>query len=278
MAMQAVEVALVCVHYEADKVGLTMRALQRIDRAIGISHSIYVANHEAAQTALVGAIAMPEGSSVIRHDNSGMEFGAYQVGLDFLAAKHDPEWVLFANDTFATHHSFGSVYRNKLATEMRRVREIPTVIGQVVSLPRSFKVEGLRTHRWITTNLFALNRAALRVLRGRVFRDELNSRITETSEMSDFFAPQIDVFLREHLEAWIFRAHAGWHWYASDPLSAANAPKMARKARSILQEKYLSAVLEDAGAEFVDLKELSLRDKLMSKAESKLFDLIGRNL
>lgn len=86
------------------------------------------------------------------------------------------------------------------------------------------------------------------------------------------------MFLREHLEAWLFRARPGWHWYASDPLSAANAMKMARKARSILQEKYLSAVLENVGAEFVNLKELSVRDKLLSKAECKLFDLIGRDL
>ena len=54
--------------------------------------------------------------------------------------------------------------------------------------------------------------------------------------------------------------------------------KMARKARSILQEKYLSAVLENVGAEFVNLKELSVRVKLLSKAECKLFDLIGRDL
>ena len=272
-------VGIVCAHYDPAKVDQTLRILGRIKRHVPALHSVFVANHDSAWRALQASPAIGGSSTtVLRHDNSGMEFGASQAGLDRLLADHDPEWVLFANDTVATHHSFGTIYRRKLAAELGRRREVPAIIGQVVSLPRSFQIEGRRTHRWITTNLFALNRAALRVLDGRVYRIDLDARVTETSEMADFFALQVDPVLREHLEAWLFRAHPGWHWYASDPLSAINMTKMARKARSILQEKYLSAVLEDVGAEFVNVKELSVRDKLLSKAECKLFDLIGRDL
>jgi hypothetical protein len=185
--MKTIDVALVCVYYDSKKLQPTLRALQRIDRAIGLGHTIRVANHEATWTALKSTSVAVDGAEVIRHDNSGMEFGAYQAGLDRLLADHDPEWVLFANDTFATHHSFGTVYRRKLAAETGRGHAVPAIIGQVVYLPRSFTVEGLRTYRWISTNLFALNREARRALDGRVYRDELNARITETSEMANFF-------------------------------------------------------------------------------------------
>ena len=156
--MKTIDVALVCVYYDSKKLQPTLRALQRIDRAIGLGHTIRVANHEATWTALKSTSVAVDGAEVIRHDNSGMEFGAYQAGLDRLLADHDPEWVLFANDTFATHHSFGTVYRRKLAAETGRGHAVPAIIGQVVYLPRSFTVEGLRTYRWISTNLFALNR------------------------------------------------------------------------------------------------------------------------
>ncbi|MBC8054961.1 MAG: hypothetical protein H7Y61_00100 [Rhizobiales bacterium] len=256
----------------------TLQALGLIERAAPALHSVFVANHKAAADALEVAHARPGGSSeVLRHDNSGMEFGAYQAGLDRLLGACDPDWVLFANDTFATHHSFGAVHRTKLAADLNRSFEHPAIIGQVVSWPRSFQLDGLRTHRWMTTNLFALNRAALRALDRRVYWPGIESLVTETSEMKNFFAPNVDRVLREHLEAWLFRARPGWHWYASDPLQPANAAKMARKARSILQEKYLAALLESLGAEFVNLNELSVSRKVLREAERKFFALTNRN-
>ena len=46
---------------------------------------------------------------------------------------------------------------------------------------------------------------------------------------------------------------------------------MAHKARSIIQEKYLGALLEDRAAEFVNLDELSVPRKLARAIERKLF-------
>lgn len=45
--MKTIDVALVCVYYDFKKLQPTLRALQRIDRAIGLGHTIRVANHEA---------------------------------------------------------------------------------------------------------------------------------------------------------------------------------------------------------------------------------------
>ena len=254
-----------------------MRALNLIRHDSMSQRVVFVANHEAAWAALNEYAFSPSDSfELLRHDNSGMEFGAYQAGLNRLFKEVETDWVLFANDTFATHHSFGKVYRDKLAADLQRSFDCPAIVGQVVSLPRSYQMEGSRTHRWMTTNLFALNRAALVALDRRVYRPGLESLVTETSELEKFFAPRVDRVLREHLEAWLFRARPGWHWYASDPLQPGNAAYMARKARSILQEKYLSALLESLGAEFVDLNDLSVRRKVVREVERKMFAFARR--
>jgi len=57
------------------------------------------------------------------------------------------------------------------------------------------------------------------------------------------------------------------------PLDAQNASAFARKARSILQEKYLSARLEAAGTIFADIKQVSISEKLLQRVVAMLFAL-----
>lgn len=276
--MERIDIAIVCVHYEPKNVALTLQSLNRIVRSIGATHAVFVANQHAVWTALTNVRPLLDecATEVCEHDNTGMEFGAYQAGLNQVITRFDPAWVLFVNDTFATHHSFGTVYRRKLAEAFGGHYPSAAIIGRVDALPRSFEVQGLRTHRWVTTNLFALNRKALNTLGNRMYSPEINQLVGDTCQSEEFFAPQVDPVLRGHLEAWLFRAHPGPHWYASEPLTGANAAKMARKARSILQEKFLSAALDAAAAQFVNLNELSMRDKLVREVEQKLFGLIGQ--
>lgn len=251
--------------------------LDQIKSRVPTLHSVFVSNHDDARVGLTETLTTGHRNcEVIQHDNSGTEFGAYQAGVDRMLANFDPDWILIANDTFATHNNFGTVYRNKLIAELAQPRSSPAIIGQVVSLPRSYKLAGLRAHRWITTNLFAINRAALRALGGIIYRPELESLVVETADLSGFFLPAVDPVLRDHLEVWLFRTRPGWHWYASDSLQPANAARMARKARSILQEKNLAALLEESGAEFVDLKQLSVSHKILRKVDDKIFEFKHR--
>ena len=271
-------VGVVCIHYEPKNLPQTLRGLDRVRESVAAWPTVFVANHETAWVALNDTeLRRGDRSELIRHDNSGMEFGAYQAGLDRLLREGEPDWVLFANDTFATHQSFGSVYRQKLAADLERRFDYPAIIGRVVSMPQSYQIEGMRAHRWVTTNLFAINRAALRALGGRIYRSELDALIIETSDMDSFFDPRIDPGLRKFLEVWLFRARPGWHWHASDPLQPANAAKMARKARSIIQERHLGALLEEWAAEFVNLDELSVSKKIVREIERKLFALTRQN-
>lgn len=89
---------------------------------------------------------------------------------------------------------------------------------------------------------------------------------------SAFFADSVDPVLRVHLEVWLFRTRQGPHSYGSEPLQPHNTAKMARKARSILYEKHPAAALDACGAEFFDLNELTMPQKIQRKIDDKLFD------
>ena len=52
-----------------------------------------------------------------------------------------------------------------------------------------------------------------------------------------------------------------------------NSLCLARKARSILQEKHLSAVLDEAGAWFFDIKPQGGRERVTRRLEELLFRL-----
>jgi hypothetical protein len=152
-------------------------------------------------------------------------------------------------------------------------RDTPIVVGQVESLPRSFDLLGLRMHRWITTNAFAVNRGALRALSHRLRCAEPDELVPGSPPAEAFFSARLDPVLREHLGRWLFVPAGALSWYRAAPLDALNAPALARKAQSILQEKYLSARLEAAGTIFADIKQMSGSEKLLQRVEALIFAL-----
>ena len=268
-------VGFVVAHYSESFVLPTLRMLDRIGLSEEPHHTIFVANQETAHSRLSETLGSRVRGSweLMRHDNSGMEFGAYQAGIDALVKRMDADWIVVGNDTFATHNNFPRVYRETLSQALQRAPAYPTIIGRTHALARSYQIEGLRTHRWVQTSLFAINRAALEALDGRIYRPELESLISDSADLSTFFSPDVDPVLRDHLETWLFRARPGPHWYASEPLQSKNISKMARKARSILQEKYVAAILDSAGADFVNLNDLPITKKILRKIDDMVFEL-----
>jgi hypothetical protein len=218
------------------------------------------------ELARIGAASMT--AEIVQHDNSGAEFGGYQAGVERLKEAGMPPWVVLANDTFSTHDHFGTIERRRLVDQLATDKDHPTIVGRVESLPRSFELAGHRSHRWITTNIFAVNSAALRALHHRIYDGALEALVAETADARAFFAPDISPILRSHVASWLFGNENHYPtWYAASPLTAQNAVKMARKARAILQEMHLSASLEASGAEFVDLKTMTTHEKVVSKLE-----------
>ena len=270
-------VGFVLAHYYDAYLLPTLRTVERLDAALNPIRSVFVANHDAVHQSLMGIRGDRKDScDVLRHDNSDQEFGAYQAGVDRLLDRVDTDWIVIANDTCGTHSNFARVYSDKLVATLAHPREHPVIVGRGHVLPRSYELAGLRTHRWIQTNLFAINRAALHALGMRIFRPETAALVTGSSKVSEFFSDEVDQVLRHHLEMWLFGMRPGPRWYGAEPLRPENAAKMARKARSILHEMHLSAALEASGAEFVDLNQLSFAERLSKRIDDRLFDSATR--
>lgn len=263
-------IGVVSVHFERQRVMATLRSIGSLRAQVPSSRTVYVANSLDAMHELRSALGQDLGSDeILLHDNSGWEFGGYQAGLERLV-QSETEWFLFANDTFSTHQVFPPEYEQSLLSELARTVDHPIAVGQIESLRRSFVIAGHRTHRWITTNIFALNRAALHVLDGRIHDLSIERDIVESRDRSAFFGDDLDPVLRAHLDAWLFKNGAEAHWYRAQELRDDNMAWMAKKARSILQEKRLTASLEGASAELVDIKEIGLLRELRRRIRLRL--------
>jgi hypothetical protein len=273
------KVGFVSVHYYSRYLPRAVRAAIDLARHIGAQRFVAVANRPdlvpALRTAVEHGATWP--TEVVLHDNRGLEFGAYEAGLRRIADR-EFDWVVFTNDSFSVHNCFSSVYRARLAAAVARTTDgsTPEVAGEVVSLGRSYRIEGLRTHRWLTTNVFGLNRPALNALQHRLYFPEIDQLVRTSAKVDEFFSPRLDPALRAHIEAWLLRPAEAGTWYGAQTLDAGNAERLAAKARAILQEKYLSALLEEASAWFFDTNPSGFRERVVKRAERAWFELRRR--
>ena len=259
----------ISVHFEEARTERTIHALNEVRERLQDAPALLIANSQAVVGGLAAAASRSrDRTDVMVHDNIGREFGGYQRGVEHFGS--DVDWIVFANDTFSIHQRFRPDYAVNLVRELGRDVGHPIAVGQIESLRRSFVLQGRRTHRWITTNIFALNAAALSSLHGHLYDADLDREIVETGDASQFFSPAVDEVLRDHLAAWLFGGAEGGGWYGAAPLRMANAGVLAGKARSILQEKRLAAWLEDASAEMVDVRGVSLVDELRRRIRRRL--------
>ena len=272
-------VAVVSVHYYPEYVEQSLRHWREMCKRLRPERCVLVANSPVVLPALQEAArSSASAGTAVLHDNDGLEFGAYQAGVDRLLADGEPGWTVVLNDTFAIHQCFSSPMRRHLARAVTTIADVdtPIVVGQVESVPRSFELLGLRMHRWVTSNAFAMNRGALRALKRRLRCAEVDGLVAGSAPAAAFFAEGLDPSLRDHLSRWLFVPGSARSWYQAASLDERNAPMLARKARSILQEAYLSARLEAASTIFADIKRMSIFEKLLQRIEATAFTLRRR--
>jgi len=267
-------IAIVSVHYYSEYLRQSVSAVSRLAARTGADAVIAVANRGDLLPRLEALSSGIPARSIkcLEHDNTGLEFGAYQAGLDGIRDAN-PEWVVFANDTFSVHNCFYSVYQKRLLSAL----SIPAdhsllVAGEVLSMARSYTTGDVRSNRWLTTSIFAVNRAALCALNYRVYHPELDELIRSSSDRRLFFSEALDDALIAHLTGWLFGVPGQGAWYGAGPLTDDSAPRLAGKARSILQEKHLSALLDDAGAWFFDINPYGVREKISRRLERAIFE------
>lgn len=267
--MRGRSTALVSVHYYPDYQRRCLREIERLKRAVPIGQHVGVLNGGADLMAPIGDVP---GAQWMQHDNEGQEFGAYQRGLDELLKTDRPDWVIFMNDTLGTHTRLPDGFLQRL----QRVIEsppssLPLVAGVEHRLERSLQIQGHRGSRHMRSHAVALNAGALDVLDRRIRAAEIDSLIAGAATRDSFFSADCDPSMQMRLASYLFRPDAALKWYRAAPLTPDNCAAMARKARAILQEFYLSLRLESASTIFIDLSPLTLRDRLRDRLEMAFF-------
>jgi hypothetical protein len=206
----------------------------------------------------------------ITHDNSGLEFGGYQRGLDALGPLPDSGSVLFLNDTCVSHHVFGVVPRANLLAAAGSISGLQRAeaAGVVSTSPLGrFELQGAPLDRWIATWAFVINNAGLKALEGRIYEPELDALVTGAASLEEFWHPSLDTRLVEHLNIWLFGTRDQHRWYGAQPLNEANAATFARKARCILHEKSLSARLLQQSAQLQSIRPAGWPQRIVHRLQ-----------
>jgi hypothetical protein len=217
-----------------------------------ISSVVVVINNLAiTENALSGLFCGSLASvKVIRHDNIGFEFGAYQRGIDEIRKSEDqPFDVIVMNDTVGTHQRIDQLYLRNFRDTVR-TRPVRSIVGNTDSVPRRLDVNGLYCVRWVRSNLFYIDHAALASINHTIYVPGIDDLILGGPTEAEFYSQDVSPSLKHHISSWLFGKGA-LAWYKAQPLSAENCTQMAFKARCILQELYLSMRLEAADTHFL---------------------------
>jgi hypothetical protein len=204
-----------------------------------------------------------------QHDNSGLEFGAYQAGLDLLRSSDDNDFdVIILNDTVGVHYPLNtetvSAFVRSLTIEPWPCR----AVGIIDTVPRAFSIDQFLTSRWVRSNLIGFDADAISQLGYRIYVPAIDQYVTATADAPSFFSSSVGRSLQDHISRWLFTT-SGHRWHSAAPLSPENAAKLAAKARSILQEKYLSMRLEQICAAFLQ-PALSPEEQRSIRLKSRL--------
>jgi hypothetical protein len=183
----------------------------------------------------------------LQHDNTGAEFGGYQLALDQLRGS-TPDRLIVLNDTVGSHDLTSNAllvgFLRRLRFELNRF-----VVGKIGMTHRRMRIDGLIASRWIRSHLIGMDRDALESLDCRFYHPHLNDLVRASPVMEQFFDESLQGGIRELLHDFLF-VPKPWSWYGAEPLSETNCEFMANKARAILQEKYLSMKLEACDTAF----------------------------
>jgi hypothetical protein len=199
---------------------------------------------------------------IILGSNSSGEFSGWQEGLDHLDRQGRFDRYIFANDTVVSHRKYTWVRHLAFQHELSRRS---SCFGFTNSVKSTFYIENMPLKRWISTYLFCFNNSTLDQINRQLDYSELVEKyVNKTVDERNFLSEKLCPALRDHLNNWLFKGG----WYTSQPLSEFNYEFLRRKAVSILNEKYLSALLKARGVVIRDplitTKGLARLDRFLS--------------
>ena len=246
-----------------------LRSLGKLREFCAIEKIVLVVNNPAIEAAsLEGSLqGLAARIECVAHDNTGGEFGGYQLGIDRLGQDlQAPGCLIIVNETLGIHYPFEREHAGAFMRSLLDRRQPCRVVGHIDHSPRRLGIDDCWSSRWVRSNLVGFDFAAISSIDYRVFVPHLHGYIRETDVVDDFFSEKVDGFLRWYIADWLF---SEGRWYGAAALSKANAKSLAFKARSILQEKYLSMRLEQHHTAFL-LPKYSPAQQITRRAKNGL--------
>jgi hypothetical protein len=246
------KIVFVGVVYYRDYLDGLSGAYRKLERFGRFSDTCIVINGSSIEEADVRKAFGParENLHVLKHDNTGQEFGGYQAGLDFHRRRSSDAFdLVLANDTIDKHQKLFTsefdAFRKTFATSPSG-----KVVGKIDHSQRVQSIGSLTSSRWVRSNLMGLDHDALTKLRFRIYLRDLETLVNETDDESHFFSPEVSRAVQDRLKKWLFRPETH-SWYGASKLDRGNAARFAAKARSIIQEIHLSMRLNCEGIAFI---------------------------
>ena len=268
------EFSLVVLLYAERRLQQALRYARFLAANTAPSRCVFVINGDQITESAVRALWSERyASELIRHDNSGVEFGGYQAGIDRLSSAL-PDRLIILNDTLGTHDLMSepmlSGFLRRLRFDLDRF-----VVGKIDDSHRRLTLDGLWATRWIRSHLMGFDRSAIDAIDSRLYHPHIDALIRPVGNVDAFFDRAIGAGVRELISLFLFKP-GPWSWYAAEPLNEANCAAMAVKARAILQEKYLSMKLESRDTAFWEAY-LTRGDELRHRG-SQVVEFVARRL
>lgn len=244
---------LTCYIFEASTAGYTFRLVERLCEQMKIT-AVSVVYRDALDGKALQDNAQQLGIQTVckylPYDGICWEFAAYQLGFDSLQPCEDG--VIVVNDTAGRNYPFldSDLLRFSEAARRAAVSSSPAIVGKLETNGCGYSLEGNVFDRWVRSNIFYLNAAALDSLNGTLFDPKVfnGARHNDGKLAIDL---EVSEDLRRYLLQWL-SPDAGKHgWLVHAKRGRASAALLRGKLGSILLEKHLSARLAAAGAQFL---------------------------
>lgn len=263
---------IIAVVYSEDRVEKFRKLLRGYADFLETKHIIFISNNKNLDGSRYTDYFTSSGftAEYALHDNTGAEFGAYQRGLD-MARQQGTNVYIFINDTAGIHNFLGHSFVASLKSLMTDASLSAWCFGISNVAPRRFVIGDVSSNRWIQSHFFAMDSAALEAIEHTIYAPEINSLVSESPDPALFLANLSDKALRSYVEGWLF-SESGSRWYGAEPLSQDNFRRFALKARSILQEKYLSMRMDSSFVAFHS-PHAKLPRRVVEKFARRLFKL-----
>lgn len=242
----------ILVVYSLDYRERALAEFKKFIRSLGADYELLIVNN--GKNIVAGDIV---------GDNSNHEFSAWNAGIRLINPSEN-DFIIFANDTFCTRNRWDSIVmrRFKVGLNIAAASQCPSMIGEVSQFSGSYSIFEQTANFWIRTHIFILNGSALSKV-GNIGLSSAVLRPVLSAQSNGRFrwGHGVSQNLIERIERWLLPETGDYGWYRA---ATSDTSSKVRKAKTIVNEKWLSAYMSNHGVKIIDagpgIIEKSLRE------------------